>query len=194
MKRKITEISTGSMADIAFLLLIFFLVSTTIEKDKGYLRQMPAKRKSSPKPETIHPKNIFEIKINNDNELWIENRTSSIKSLKNELTDFYLSNSPVGSSNTSQPQWSSFKEYSNYSSLNSNAFINLEAQKKTNYKSYMEIKSIIQETIHDCRNELSYYYFNVSYDYLLQHKESEYEKINVLKSILPLKIADHKIK
>ena len=42
-KREIPEINAGSMADIAFLLLIFFLVTTTMEKDTAYVRKIPKK-------------------------------------------------------------------------------------------------------------------------------------------------------
>ncbi len=61
-KKENPEINAGSMADIAFLLLIFFLVTTTMDIDSGIFRKMP--EKISSKPIIIKDKNILEVNLN----------------------------------------------------------------------------------------------------------------------------------
>lgn len=63
-KREAPEINAGSMADIAFLLLIFFLVTTTMDKDVAYIRTIPKKTETDVKPPPIQEKNVYSIKIN----------------------------------------------------------------------------------------------------------------------------------
>lgn len=63
-KREAPEINAGSMADIAFLLLIFFLVTTTMDKDVAYIRTIPKKVEIDVKPPPIQEKNVYSIKIN----------------------------------------------------------------------------------------------------------------------------------
>src|SRR6056300_638313 len=65
------EVNAGSMADIAFLLLIFFLVTTTIETDAGLDRMLPPIEP----PDTdvvIKQKNIFTVSINKSGQLLVE--------------------------------------------------------------------------------------------------------------------------
>lgn len=69
MKRKrISEINAGSMADIAFLLLIFFLVTTTLDVDKGIFRKM-AQKNENPPPIELHDRNLLDININLNDEI-----------------------------------------------------------------------------------------------------------------------------
>ncbi|WP_424964094.1 ExbD/TolR family protein [Ekhidna sp.] len=86
------EVSSGSMADIAFLLLIFFLVTTTIANDKGILMQLP------PPPEPDQPeiefqeRNIFKILANSNDQLLVENEpyNKPFSELKEEVKAFVL--------------------------------------------------------------------------------------------------------
>lgn len=99
-KREIPEINAGSMADIAFLLLIFFLVTTTMDKDAGYLRQIP-KKIDIPiiDPVKIEKKNIYEIKINNKQEMFVRDSILSVEeidNLHNRIKHFYLINRGKG--------------------------------------------------------------------------------------------------
>ena len=79
-KRSAPEVNAGSMADIAFLLLIFFLVTTTIEVDSGISSKLPP---DIPPPETvIKQKNIFTVEINKDNQMLVEEELMDVKDLK----------------------------------------------------------------------------------------------------------------
>lgn len=192
MKRKNFDLSAGSMADIAFLLLIFFLVSTTIQKDKGYIRNMPEKAKG-PDASPSLDKNVFEIQLNNENQLMVEGAEADRAFLKQQLRVFYLSNSPVGKQVADQPLWIPNEKYPKYLSLDTNAVIKIDALMKTAYKNYVEVQSDIEDVVLEVRNELAFYYFGTSFDYLMEHKEKEFEKIEILKSLAPIRIIDSKV-
>lgn len=92
--RKPPEVSSGSMADIAFLLLIFFLVTTTIANDKGIAMLLPP----PPDPEQeeieikLQERNIFKILANSQDRLLVENEpfTGTMEDLKLEVKTFIL--------------------------------------------------------------------------------------------------------
>ena len=71
-RRENPEINAGSMADIAFLLLIFFLVTTTMDVDSGISKKLAEKPPADYVPPKIKMKNIFEISINRNNELFVQ--------------------------------------------------------------------------------------------------------------------------
>ena len=86
-KRDIPEINAGSMADIAFLLLLFFLVTTTMEKDKAYIRDIPKKIDVPPDDVEIQKRNILAIKANSQNQLMVRD---VVFSDPDEISDFIL--------------------------------------------------------------------------------------------------------
>ena len=87
------EVNAGSMADIAFLLLIFFLVTTTIASDKGILNVLPPKQDPNvPPPEIkLNERNIFNILINANDQLLVEGEyRTSAENLSEDVKDFLL--------------------------------------------------------------------------------------------------------
>lgn len=88
------EVSSGSMADIAFLLLIFFLVTTTIANDKGIAMLLPPPPDPQQEQEeiTLNERNIFKILANSQDRLLVENEpyTGSMTELKDEVKKFVL--------------------------------------------------------------------------------------------------------
>jgi biopolymer transport protein ExbD len=87
-----TELNTSSVADIAFLLLSFFLMTTVISNEKGLSLTLPEWR-DVPVEEPVHERNIFKIQINARDELLVEGeRTSSLSGLRTKVKKFVLNN------------------------------------------------------------------------------------------------------
>lgn len=99
-RREIPEINAGSMADIAFLLLLFFLVTTTMEKDQAYIRDIPEESKVPPENQEIQTRNVFHIYANNKDQLLLVDRNGpgnsvpvkNIENLSEDIYKWYLSN------------------------------------------------------------------------------------------------------
>ncbi len=92
-RREVGEINAGSMADIAFLLLIFFLVTTTMEVDAGLGRQLPLKIEyNGPPPPPINERNVLKIMANSNDDLLVEDRRIEIEDLYEVVLDFYTIN------------------------------------------------------------------------------------------------------
>lgn len=89
--RKATEVNAGSMADIAFLLLIFFLVTTTIASDKGIAVMLPPKQDNAPVVD-IHERNLFNIQVNSSNMFLIEGERATLAAIKIGVQEFLLNN------------------------------------------------------------------------------------------------------
>lgn len=93
-KRQPPEVSSGSMADIAFLLLIFFLVTTTIANDKGIAMRLPPKPDPNQPPPEVNKndRNIFKILANSNDQLLVEDEpfTAPMSELKQEVKKFIL--------------------------------------------------------------------------------------------------------
>jgi biopolymer transport protein ExbD len=89
------EVSTSSMADIAFLLLTFFLTTTVINNHKGLVMMLPAWSKNMP-TEPINDRNLFTIHVNAENKFLIEEiRRENLQGLRAELKEFILNNGRI---------------------------------------------------------------------------------------------------
>ena len=81
--RMSNEINAGSMADIAFLLLIFFLVTTTIAEDKGVLVKLPAWSEEPPPEMKLNTRNVYSVLVNAQDQLLVRGEQMKIGDLKN---------------------------------------------------------------------------------------------------------------
>jgi len=106
-KREIPEINAGSMADIAFLLLIFFLVTTTMDKDQAYVRNIPKLIDIPEEIKKIEERNICEIKANNQNQLMFRgNIMQDPDEISEKIIEFYEMNEKVNDVTNNFPLYS----------------------------------------------------------------------------------------
>ncbi|MDD7885712.1 biopolymer transporter ExbD [Flavivirga sp. 57AJ16] len=146
----IPEVNAGSMADIAFLLLIFFLVTATISSDEGIDRRLP---KECP-PGTvcdskISERNILRILINNNDEIMIENNVVSISELK-EITKSFLDNNGDGTCNYCHGAKSP-----NASDNPKRAVVSLQNGRHTSYKQFIAVQDELSKAYYELREAYS---------------------------------------
>ncbi|MFT6717162.1 MAG: biopolymer transport protein ExbD [Saprospiraceae bacterium] len=87
-RRATPEINAGSMADIAFLLLIFFLVTTTMEKESGMMRLLPEWEQQD--PEEVNKRNVVDLLVNDQNNILLKGEPISMLKVKGRLAEIIL--------------------------------------------------------------------------------------------------------
>jgi biopolymer transport protein ExbD len=106
-KREIPEINAGSMADIAFLLLLFFLVTTTMDKDQAYIRNIPKKIDVPLDQTKVQERDILAIRANNQNQLMVRGQVFSDPSkISDFVLKFYQTNEKVNDVANNFPMYS----------------------------------------------------------------------------------------
>lgn len=139
-RRATPEVNAGSMADIAFLLLIFFLVTTTIEKDKGIARQLPPNEPPTDEQVVIKQKNLFIVNVNKDDQLLVEEELMDVKNLRQAAIEF-LDN---GGAPSDSPLYCSYcrgKRSPTSSDNPDKAVISVQNDRLTSYKMYITVQN-----------------------------------------------------
>lgn len=104
-KREIPEINAGSMADIAFLLLIFFLVTTTMDRDQAYVRNIPKKIELT-EIVKIEERNILAIRANSLNQLMVRNEmVADPDDISDKIIEFYQKNEKQNDPTNNYPMY-----------------------------------------------------------------------------------------
>jgi biopolymer transport protein ExbD len=106
-KREIPEINAGSMADIAFLLLIFFLVTTTMDRDQAYIRNIPKKILTENEPVDVEQRNILAIRANSQNQLMVRDEMiADPNKISEKIVEFYRNNEKQNDLTNNFPMYS----------------------------------------------------------------------------------------
>ncbi|GAB4508094.1 MAG: ExbD/TolR family protein [Allomuricauda sp.] len=139
------EVNAGSMADIAFLLLIFFLVTTTIETDAGLDRMLPPIEPPD-QDVVIKQKNIFTVNINKNGQLLVEDNLMEMKDLRKAATAF-LENGADGTCS-----YCKGKKDPSSSDNPTKAIISLKNDRETKYSTYITVQNELVGAYNDLRN------------------------------------------
>lgn len=199
-KREISEINAGSMADIAFLLLIFFLVTTTMDTDTGLIRRLPPILDIQEPPPPIKQRNIFEILVNANDQLLVEGEYMQVTGLREKAKEFIKSNpsfpNVADKTNASYPNLPEFKieevpEFGNM--LVSKQVISLQNDNGTSYEMYIKVQNELVAAYNELRNELAMQKFGVTYTELEQQAGSSdaiKNKKKAIKKVYPQRISE----
>ncbi len=153
-RRSAPTVNAGSMADIAFLLLIFFLVTTTISADKGILRQLPADCPTNDCTADIAERNILKILINRENNIMVDDEAVGLNDIKNMVMAFIDNN---GKGNCDYCNGNMVATLSDHPSK---AIISLKTDPKASYQTFIAIQDEISKAYLELRLEYSKNVFN----------------------------------
>ena len=196
-RKQLPEINAGSMADIAFLLLIFFLVTTTLQVDAGIARKIPQKQETS--PINLNERNILEVNLNKNNELFVDGKIIKLSELKQIAINF-IDNGGGLDINKKTCDWCEGKQDKTSSDHPSKAIISIQTDRLTNYETYISTLDVINSAYTHLRNKLSVKLYHQNYESLLDELNLSnnnnlevQEKIKSIREKYPLLLSDAEI-
>ena len=198
-KRSAPEVNAGSMADIAFLLFIFFLVTTTIETDSGLNRKLPP-MEDQVDPPIIRQKNIFTVVVNKNDQLLVEEELTDIKDLRALAVAFLDNGGGVGEEACDYCQGALDESSSDNPDK---AIISLKNNRETSYKVYIAIQNELVAAYNELRNrEFMRLYPSVGLNFVEAEKKYDDQrtsvemseqlkpKLDVVKAMYPQKLSE----
>ena len=182
-KRKTSEINSSSMADIAFLLLIFFLVTTSMSTSTGLSRRLPPPLPPdmATPPVDINKRNLFVVKVNSQNELLVQGELMNIRDLRKRAKEFIKNdandpNMPV-KTKVNIPLLGEVE-------MTKDHVISLQNDVDTQYQAYISVQNELVAAYNEVRDELSKQYFGRSFEDL------EEDQKTAIQAACPQKISE----
>jgi biopolymer transport protein ExbD len=201
MAKKVGDLNASSQADIAFLLLIFFLVTTSMNVDQGLYRQLPQPQDNVDNHDKVNERNIFIVLINKDNQLAIEGELADISSLTERTIEFITN--PKDKADLAEKVMASKKledatkenkveDMKNWKKLIeqfgdigiTKGVVSLQNDRGTNYETYIAVQNAIVAAYNITRDKFSQEQFGKVFDEL----SSDEQKL--VKLVIPLNISE----
>lgn len=180
-KRQIPEINAGSMADIAFLLLIFFLVATTMNTDTGINRVLPPWVEEPDKDAPpIKERNLMAVKVNQFDQIQVQGQLVHLTQLKDLAKEFILN--PANNENLPEKELTQIDFIGQYPI--SSGVISLQNDRGTSYDMYIRVQNELTRAFNEIRNDVARQYFGASFT------ELDEAKRKAIQSAVPPKISE----
>ena len=181
--RRTPEAPSASMADIAFMLLIFFITATSMDVDSGLERvlpQMPPENQDKDDSPPIKERNVFSVLLDQYNRLMVEGEIIPIEDLR-EKTKEFLTN-PNNSENLPESKPTEIPLLGEYDV--SKGVISLRNDQGTQYGTYIKVQNELVAAVNELRNELSKKKFGKVYDSCTS------EQKDAIREAIPSKISE----
>ena len=200
-RRENPEINAGSMADIAFLLLIFFLVTTTMNVDSGVSKKLSEKPPPNYEPPIIKERNIFEVNINRKNELLVEKERMELKDLKAAAMKFIDNGGGIGKPGEDGTpgtacDYCQGERLETSSDHPNKAVISVQSDRGTEYGTYIAVQNELLKAYRELRDRLCRQRYNMSFTELEdaykddKNNEALKKKVEDIKMAYPQIISD----
>ena len=177
MAKKIPEINASSMADISFLLLIFFLVTTSMDVNQGLARRLPAPIPPDQKVEDtdINKRNLFVVKINWENKLLVQGQELDVKQLRAKAKEFIVNAEDAAD----MPKLfeEDFGEPFGTLKYTKEHVISVQNDAETQYQAYLEVQNELVAAYNELREECAQKYFHTAYADLDEEWQKKIQKI-----------------
>lgn len=182
MAQKTPEINATSTADIAFLLLIFFLVSTTMDVDSGLFRRLPPMPPEdvNQTPPKIAKRNILQVLVNRDDLLAVEGDLMQVSDLKEKAKEFILN-----SQNKEELPEKVIKDVPFFGKTEvSKGIISLQSDRSTSYEMYIAVQDELTAAYNEVRDIKAMEKWGKKYTELSE------EQMEAIRQVIPTAISE----
>ena len=169
MAKKVPEINSSSTADIAFLLLSYFLMTTTMNQDSGLQRRLPPmpNKDQQVEDQKVNRRNIIIVKINSADRLFAGNEPIEVSRLKEKVMEFLQNPNDDPKLPEKAP-----KEIEGFGTYNvSKGVISLQNDRGTSYQAYIAVQNEIVKAINELRNNFAKANFGKPYVSLSEEEQ-----------------------
>ena len=177
MAKKVPQINASSMADISFLLLIFFLVTTSMDVNQGLARRLPAPIPPDQKVEDkdINKRNLLVVKINSANQLMVQGQLMDVKQLKEKKKEFILNAN--NADNFPKVYEEDFGAPFGVVKYTKDHVISVLNDVDTQYQAYLDVQNELVAAYNELREECAQKYFHKAYNELEEEQQKQIQKI-----------------
>ena len=181
-KKKVPDLNAGSMADISFLLLVFFLVTTTMDTDSGITRRLPPPVENPEMDVKVKERNIMNVMINKYDKMLVNGKPGDIVTLK-EMTKEFITPRP----NDEKAPEVEVKEIEliNEPVVISKGVVSLKNDRGTSYSMYLRVQNELARAFNERKDELSMKYFGQHYADL-----TDEDKIDAINKAVPVRVSE----
>ena len=182
IKRNAEGINASSSADIAFLLLIFWLTTTTMNSDKGLQRRLPPMPDENQKQEDVkvNRRNIIQVKINSNDRIIAGGQIMEISEIKDKIVEFVTN--PMNLDNLPEKEMKEIEGFGQYPV--SKGVVSLQNDRGTSYNSYLKVQNELVKAFNEIRDDFAVKNYGKKYNAL------DEEKQKIVRDAIPQSISE----
>lgn len=182
-KRKVPDINSSSTADIAFLLLIFFLITTSMDTDRGLARRLPPppEQKDQENTDKIKERNVLQVYLNKDDQLMCGDEYISVNQLRGKAKEF-IANAENDEAKPERIQ----KDipFFGLTMVTDKHVISLQNDRGSSYQAYISVQNELVAAYNELRNELALQKWQKNYTELTEDQQK------AIRDIYPQRISE----